>query len=86
MELICASSITIKRSTVESMDENETSRLLLEPLNIIHFGEPNIRHNINNLTKGAGAILNSYLVYKGWKFQVIFLTESDEKYLFNLEV
>ena len=44
------------------------------------------RHTVNNLTKGAGAILNSFLVYKGWKFPIVFLTESDEKHLFDVEV
>ena len=26
------------------------------------------------------------MVYKGWKFPIVFLTETDEKYLFDVEV
>ena len=37
-------------------------------------------------TRGAGAILFSSLVYKGWKFPPFLPTESDERYLFDLEV
>ena len=36
--------------------------------------------------RGAGAILFSSLVNKGWKFPPFLLTESDERYLFDLEV
>lgn len=35
---------------------------------------------------GAGAILYSSLVYQGWKFPAFLLTDSDERYLFDLEV
>jgi hypothetical protein len=35
---------------------------------------------------GAGAILFSSLVYQGWKFPAFLLTDSDERYLFDLEV
>lgn len=36
--------------------------------------------------RGAGAILFSSLVYQGWKFPPFILTDSDERYLFDLEV
>lgn len=38
------------------------------------------------LQRGAGAILQSALVYSGWKFAKIVLTDSDERYLFDTEV
>ena len=41
---------------------------------------------VSQLQRGAGAILNSSLVYSGWKFPHVVLTESDERYLFDLEV
>jgi hypothetical protein len=36
--------------------------------------------------RGAGAILFSSLVHQGWKFPAFILTDSDERYLFDLEV
>lgn len=36
--------------------------------------------------QGAGAILNSRLVYAGWKFPPFVLTERDERWLFDAEV
>lgn len=36
--------------------------------------------------QGAGAILNSRLVYTGWKFPTFVLTERDERWLFDVEV
>jgi hypothetical protein len=36
--------------------------------------------------QGAGAILNSRLVYTGWKFPAFMLTERDERWLFDAEV
>lgn len=36
--------------------------------------------------QGAGAILNSRLVYTGWKFPAFVLTERDERWLFDVEV
>lgn len=36
--------------------------------------------------KGAGAILKLPLVYSGWKFKPVLLTECDERHLFDLEV
>ncbi len=36
--------------------------------------------------KKAGAIMNSTLVHNGWKFPHFILTESDERYLFDVEV
>jgi len=38
------------------------------------------------LQRGAGAILQSALVYSGWKFSKVVLTDSDERHLFDLEV
>lgn len=38
------------------------------------------------LYHGAGAILNSRLVYYGWKFPDFVITEHDERYLFDVEV
>ncbi len=35
---------------------------------------------------GAGVILKSSLVLHGWKFQTVLLTESDDRFLFDLEV
>jgi hypothetical protein len=35
---------------------------------------------------GAGAILHSSLVFQGWKFPYFLLTDSDERFLFDLEV
>jgi hypothetical protein len=35
---------------------------------------------------GAGAILHSSLVFQGWKFPSFLLTDSDERFLFDLEV
>lgn len=36
--------------------------------------------------RGAGAILYSSLVSQGWKFPTFLLTDTDERYLFDLEV
>ena len=36
--------------------------------------------------KGAGAILYSPLVYQGWRFPYVQLTENDDPYLFEVEV
>ena len=36
--------------------------------------------------KGAGAILYSPLVYQGWRFPYVQLTENDDHYLFEIEV
>ena len=36
--------------------------------------------------RGAGEILYSPLVYQGWRFPYIQLTESDDRYLFEIEV
>jgi hypothetical protein len=36
--------------------------------------------------KGAGAILNSSLVFTGWKFPRFMLTEGDDRFLFDVEV
>ena len=36
--------------------------------------------------RGAGAILFSSLVHEGWHFPLFLLTDSDERYLFDLEV
>ena len=36
--------------------------------------------------RGAGAILFSSLVHQGWQFPAFVLTDSDERYLFDLEV
>ena len=36
--------------------------------------------------RGAGAILFSSLVHQGWKFPAFILTDSDERFLFDLEV
>ena len=36
--------------------------------------------------KGAGAILYSPLVYQGWRFPFVQLTENDDHYLFEIEV
>ena len=38
------------------------------------------------LQRGAGAILNSSLVFSGWKFPRVVLTDADERHLFDLEV
>lgn len=56
----------------------------------------NIKNNINNIKhlnnaqdsyhSGAGAIFYSPLVYEGWKFPSFIVTESEEKFLFDLEV
>lgn len=35
---------------------------------------------------GAGAILHSRLVHAGWKFPFFVLTESDDRWLFDVEV
>jgi hypothetical protein len=38
------------------------------------------------VSKGAGAILDSKLCIEGWRFPSSVLTESDEKFLFDVEV
>ena len=35
---------------------------------------------------GAGAILHSRLVHSGWKFPHFVLTESDDRWIFDVEV
>jgi hypothetical protein len=52
--------------------------------NLLAAFSPNPK--ISSPVGGAGAILLSRLVYLGWKFPIVKLTESDEKYLFDLEV
>ena len=37
-------------------------------------------------SRGAGAILFSSLVYQGWRFPSFVLVDTDERYLFELEV
>lgn len=39
-----------------------------------------------NSNKKAGAILNSALVFTGWKFPLFIFTDRDERFLFDLEV
>eukprot|EP01038_Epipyxis_sp_PR26KG_P012323 gene12323-16528_t len=55
--------------------------------------EQAIPHNENNISKpkntiyrGAGAILNSSIVFHGWKFPNFVIVDSDERYLFDVEV
>jgi hypothetical protein len=48
-------------------------------------------HQNKNKTKnstffGAGAILNSRLVYSGWKFPRFVFTEFDDRHFFDVEV
>jgi len=45
-----------------------------------------IESNQRSRLQGAGAVLNSRLVYTGWKFPTFVLTERDERWLFDVEV
>lgn len=45
-----------------------------------------IEANQRSRLQGAGAVLNSRLVYTGWKFPAFVLTERDERWLFDVEV
>lgn len=66
---------------------NHDNKYTVQSYGIDKRNERNERDDtLLNSTKGAGAILFSSAVYKGWKFPSFLLTESDERYLFDLEV
>ena len=44
------------------------------------------REQQQSISRGAGAILFSSLVYQGWRFPSFVLVDTDERYLFELEV
>ena len=44
------------------------------------------REEQQSTSRGAGAILFSSLVYQGWRFPSFVLVDTDERYLFELEV
>jgi hypothetical protein len=53
---------------------------------VSHYSAKEQKKMQETYQRGAGAILYSSLVYQGWRFPPFLLTDSDERYLFDLEV
>jgi hypothetical protein len=57
--------------------------ILMSPPKVAGMPSDNI---VVNVGSGAGSIMYTSVVHSGWKFPFVFLTDVDEKYLFDVEV
>ena len=74
------------KESLELNDELLHSNIYTQSETDLHV--PNLIYSNNKIGTyhGAGAILNSRLVYNGWKFPDFVITDHDERYIFDVEV
>lgn len=72
--------------TTDQQDTAAADDQILEDSWIYTGKAPQQSQRVQRSTRGAGAILYSSLLQYGWRFPTVKISDTDEKYLFDLEV
>jgi hypothetical protein len=76
---------TVEEKKIEGLQNPDTFQIQAG-IECGHYSPSGIDDIPRDVGSGAGSIMYTKVVHDGWKFPYVYVTDVDEKYLFDLEV